>query len=197
MHRPRRSLFFKGVDLAGMALTLYAAVGIVAWKVGLDGLFADLRVVISVYVLGQVLQAAATARREIQRPAPLAVLRLSVYLSILSLWDLIAVVLILPIVALAIVTGPLMSVVFILSTVLLALYGLESVLGDIEGVRSLQSSAQAVGALAASLASGGILWWRYVRHCDDDEPVLVKGGALVHGIRESVREAAKRSLRRS
>lgn len=176
-----------------MVLTGYALAGIIAWEIGIQSVWIDLPVVIIVYLFGQILQAFAMAWRKARNKNLFVVLKLSILLSILSLWDLVSIFLILPIVILSMIMGPFMMLLFFVTAVGLLIYGYENLIGDIKGYSSFENGFQATVALLAFLFSCSVLYFRFSEAGESFED---KCAGLVAELRDYLQSSAENTMTR-
>ncbi|MEJ2209516.1 MAG: hypothetical protein P8129_10825 [Anaerolineae bacterium] len=196
MIEPGRGGLFEGLNYAGAILALLAALGVLAWMLGLGTRFPYLLpLVLVVFVAGQFLMVvAATGLRRI-RFDPKNVAALTGLYTLLSFWDLVSLVVGLPAIALTMVLGPLTVVVAVLAAVVLGLYLVEGVVGyDVAGyVSLLENPVQALAALVVLVAALAVLRWHLGQH-ESADWLLARAGDLAFRLRQRLQGAVARIM---
>ena len=191
MIEPGRGGLFEGLNYAGAILALLAALGVLAWMLGLGTRFPYLLpLVLVVFVAGQFLMVvAATGLRRI-RFDPKNVAALTGLYTLLSFWDLVSLVVGLPAIALTMVLGPLTVVVAVLAAVVLGLYLVEGVAGY---VSLLENPVQALAALVVLVAALAVLRWHLGQH-ESADWLLARAGDLAFRLRQRLQGAVARIM---
>jgi hypothetical protein len=184
---------FDGLNYAGAALTLLAALGVIAAATRLS---ADLPyllpLVLIVYGSGQFLIVLANMGLANVRFTAKSVVALTVLHTLLSVWDLFAILIGLPFIAISMILGPFMIIVFALAAVALGMYAVEGVLGyDIRGYSSvLENPIQALVALVVLVISFLILRWHVGKDGSEDW-LMEKAGDLSFHMRQRLQGKAE------
>jgi hypothetical protein len=152
--------FFEGLNYAGAALSFAAGLGALAVFTGLVANLWLLLAVMVIYTVGQFFILVSAVGLTGMRFTPKNVAVLFVLHSLLSWWDLITVLLILPFIPVTMILGPFMTLLLALAGAALGMYLVEVVLGyDVQGYSSVLSNApQAGGALVIFVCASLVLW---------------------------------------
>ncbi len=173
---------FEGLNVGGAVLTLLAAVAAIASTTRLSAQLPYLLpLAIIVFVAGQLLIVIARVGLTRIPLKPRHVVVLVGLHILLSFWDVIAIVIGLPVILITMVLGPMMVVVLVLASVVLGMYLIEEVIGhDLQGYISvLERPSQAFTALVVWAASLLVLMWHVGRH-ESADWVLEKAADAAH-----------------
>jgi hypothetical protein len=159
---------FEGLNYAGAALSFVAGLGALAVCTGLVANLWLLLAAIAIYTVGQFFVLVSAVGLTGMRFTPKNVTALFVLYSLLSWWDLITVLLILPFIPITMILGPFMVLLLVLAGAALGMYLVEVVLGyDVQGYSSIISNAQQAGvALVIFVCASLVLWWHTGRGDD-------------------------------
>lgn len=173
---------FEGLNYAGATLSFVAGLGALAVFIGLVANLWLLLAAIAIYTVGQFFVLVSAVGQTGMRFTPKNVAALFVLYSLLSWWDLITVLLILPFIPVTMVLGPFMVLLLVLAGAALGMYLVEVVLGyDVQGYSSILSNApQALIALGIFLFASLVLWWHMGR---GDDWVLDKAADWIVALR--------------
>jgi hypothetical protein len=105
--------------------------------------------------------------------------------AILGFWDLLSIILFLPIVVLDMMLGPFMILLFVVSAVLLGDYFYDLMFST-RGFVSKSEVGYMILGLVVFVTSFLILRWRF---SDDPDKVLDLGVDYIHGLRDKIRQA--------
>jgi hypothetical protein len=157
-----------GLNYAGAALSFAAGLGALAVFTGLVANLWLLLAVLAVYTLGQFFILISAVGLTGIRFTFKNVTALFLLYSLLSWWDLITVLLILPFIVITMVLGPFMTVLLVLAGAALGMYLVEEVVGyNVQGYSSILSKVQQAGiALVIFVCASLVLWWHMGRGDD-------------------------------
>ena len=175
---------FEGLNYAGAALSFVAGLGALAVFTGLVANLWLLLAVMAIYTVGQFFVLVSAIGLTGIRFTPKNVTALFVLYSLLSWWDLITVLLILPFIPVTMILGPFMGLLLVLAGVALGMYLVEVVLGyDVQGYSSFLTDAQVGIALGIFVFSLLVLIWHTSQGADW---VLDKAGDWILALRRRV-----------
>lgn len=176
---------FSGIGIIGLLLNLWALIAIIAWEIGAQSEWFSLPVVFAFYFIGHIFQAFSMAFRESAIRNFLVIIKLSIWLSILSLFDFLIILPIMIIVLLNFVSGPIMFIIAITCAAMLGTNLWELAFGDIKGVSGFSNMKEAAVGTMVMLLSSSIVVLRFSRYGNYIED---KGVDLLADFRDSLRQ---------
>jgi hypothetical protein len=188
MKKPGYAKLFDGLNYAGAALTFLAALGVIASTTRLSAEYPNiLPLVFIAYAAGQLLIVIANVGLTRIRFNLKTVIALTGLYTLLSFWDFISILIVLPFIVISMVLGPFMIIVFVLAAVVLGMYLVEEVIGyDFRGYISiLENPLQALIALVALAISFLVLRWHLGKD-ESEDWVMEKAGDLSFNIRQQL-----------
>jgi hypothetical protein len=194
---PDYAKLFVGLNVAGVILTFLAALSAIAATTRLSvKIPCLLAIVLVVYVVGQMVIVIATVDATRIRFTPANVLALVSLYTLLSFWDLFALAIGLPFIAITLVLGPLTTVVFVLATVILGMYLIEHIIGyDLRGaISALETPVQTLVVAVVWVISLLVLIWHYGRH-ESGDWAIEKAANWVYDLRQQLQGQVEEIIR--